>query len=137
MASSQANSHGRRNLEAAYTVTGDKMKEILSIGESSVCMLKTTNGEDGLGIQGSAGFYELKQHIWAIITNNHVVQFTDNEFICSITLTFELHKGFSLKMRAEYVVHITTSPELDATIIEITEEFMLKLKMLGVNFLKE
>ena len=136
MASSQANPQGRRNLEAAYTVTGEKMEEILSIGKSSVCMLNATS-EDGVGFQGSAGFYKLEQNHWALITNNHVVQFTDNEFISSITLTFELHMGFSLKMRAEYVVHVTTSRELDATIIEITEEFMLKLKNLGVNFLKD
>ena len=55
---------------------------------------------------------------------------------CNITLTFELHGGFSLKLRDEYLEHVTTNPILDATIIEITNEFILKLKRLGVNFLQ-
>ena len=135
MASSQSKQH-ERNLDASYTVTIQMMRDICSFGEASVCMLNAATEGDGLRFQGSAGFYELKQNLWAIISNNHVVQFTDNEFICGITLTFDLHGGFGVKMRAEYVEHVTTSPNLDATIIEITEEFMLKLKKLGVNFLK-
>ena len=135
MASYQPNSH-ERNLEAAYNVPVPLVRAILSIAEASVCNLNTAPRGDIVGIQGSAGFYELKQNVWAIITNNHVVQFTDNEFICGIHLTFDLHGGFSLKIRAEYLEHVTTSPYLDATTIEITEEFMIKLKRLGANFLK-
>ena len=135
MASSQSNQH-KRSLEAAYTVPVQLMKEIISKAEASVCILKTAPRDELVGLLGSAGLYELKQNLWAIITNNHVVQFTDNEYICGIILTFELHGGFSLKLRAEYIEHVTTSPYLDATIIEITEEFMLKLKRLGINFLK-
>ena len=134
MASSQSNQH-ERSLEAAYTVPVPLMKAIISKAEASVCILNTPTG-DVVGIQGSAGVYELKQNLWAIISNNHVVEFTDYEFICGITLTFELHGGFSLKLRAEYIEHVTTSPFLDATIIEITNEFMLKLKGLGIIFLK-
>ena len=133
MANSQSNHH-ERSLEAAYTVPVPLMKAIISKAETSVCILNTPPREDVVGIQGSAGLYELKQNLWAIISNNHVVKFTDYEFICGITLTFELHGGFSLKLKAEYIEHVTTSPFLDATIIEITNEFMLKLKRLGLNF---
>jgi hypothetical protein len=135
MARSQSNQH-ERSLEAAYAVSVPKMKEIISTAETSVCILNTPPRGDFVGIQGSAGLYELKQSLWAIISNNHVVEFTDYKFICGITLTFELHGGFSLKLRAEYIEHVTTSHFLDATIIEITNEFMLKLERLGLNFLK-
>ena len=65
-----------------------------------------------------------------------IIEFTDYDFICGITITFELHGGFSLKLRDEYIEHATTSPSLDATIIEITNELMLKLTRLGLNFLQ-
>ena len=111
-------------------------KHMISNAEASVCILNTPLAEDVVGIQGSAALYELKPNLWAIITNNHVVKFTDNEFICGIKFTFQLHGGFSFKIRSEYIEHVTTNPFLDATIIEITKEFMLKLKNLGVNFIK-
>ena len=132
---SQSNQH-QRSFEIAYAVPVPLLKAIVSKAEASVCILNTPPRGDVFGSQGSAGLYVLKQNLWSIISNNHVVEFTDKEFICGITLTFELHGGFSLKIRAEYIEHVTTSPLLDATIIEITKEFMLKLKRLGLNFLQ-
>ena len=123
-------------MEGTYTVPVPLMKSIISYAESTVCILQTAPRGDICGIQGSAGLYEHESMLWAFITNHHIVQFTDIEFITNIHITFELRGGFSLKIRAEYIEFVSTSPNLDATIIGITKEFMLKLRHLGVNFLK-
>ena len=68
--------------------------------------------------------YELANGRFGLITNNHVIPRIDPEFVCSSTFTFE---GFG-RLTPDDIRCVTTSAELEATVIELTEKCVCALK---------
>ena len=78
--------------------------------------------------------YELANGIFGLMTNNHVMPRIDPQFICGSTINF---KGFGqLVLTPDDIRCVTTSVELDATVIELTEKCVSVLRQRGAQFLK-
>lgn len=87
-----------------------------------------------IGVQGTAALYELADGIRATITNNHVLPLTDSAFLSRTAFTFE---RFGRVTFGDADIRIcTTDAELDATVIELTDECVKRLQQMGANFIR-
>ena len=80
--------------------------------------------------------YEMANGVFGLMTNNHVMRMPriDPQFVCGSIINF---KGFGqLVLTPDEIRCFTTSAELDATVIELTEKFVSALKQRGAPFLK-
>ena len=89
---------------------------------------------DTPGLQGSAALYELAAGVFTIATNNHVIPKTNDDFLFNIVFTFE---GLGqIRLSKNEIKFCTTNEELDATVIELTEQSMKRLQQLGAKFIR-
>ena len=89
---------------------------------------------DTAGLQGGAVLYELAEGVFTIATNNHVIPITDADFLAQIEFKFE---GFGqISLSRDEIKFCSTNEELDATVIELTEQCVKRLQQLGSKFIK-
>ena len=100
----------------------------------SVCHVKAPPiSPDIVGLQGTAALYELAEGVFTAATNNHVLPVTDAEFLTRTVFTFE---GLGpIRLSKDDIKCCTTSKELDATVIELTEQCVKRLQQLGAKFM--
>ena len=89
---------------------------------------------DTAGLQRSAALYELATGIFTIATNNHVIPMTNDDFLDNTVFTFEGLRQITLSKND--IKFWTTNEELDATVIELSEECVKRLEQLGAKFLR-
>ena len=89
---------------------------------------------DTAGLQGSAAFYELAEGVFIIATNNHVLKDTDTDFLVRIVFKFEGVEAISLSR--DEIKFCTINKELDATVIELSEQCVKRLQQLGAKFIR-
>ena len=89
---------------------------------------------DTAGLQGSAALYELAEGVFTVATNNHVIPITDTNFLVNTVFTFE---GLGqIKLIEKEIKFCTTNRELDATVIELSEQCVKRLQQLGAKFIR-
>ena len=89
---------------------------------------------DTAGLQGSAALYELAAGVFTIATNNHLIPITNDDFLVNIVFTFE---GLGqIRLSKNEIKFCTTNEELDATVIELTEQCVKRLQQLGAKFIR-
>ena len=83
---------------------------------------------------GTADLYELATGVFVIATNNHVIPNTDANFLINTVFTFE---GLGqIRLSEEEIKFCTTTTELDATVIELTEAGVKRLQQFGAKFIR-
>ena len=89
---------------------------------------------DTVGLQGTADLYELAEGVFTVATNNHVIPVTDTEFLVNIVFKFE---GLGPNTLSENDIKFcTTDKELDATVIELTDAGVKRLREFGAKFIR-
>ena len=89
---------------------------------------------DTAGLQGSAALYELAEGVFTIATNNRVLKDTDTDFLVRIVFKFEGVDALSLSR--DDIKFCTTNEELDATVIELSEQCVKRLQQFEAIFIK-
>ena len=86
------------------------------------------------GLQGSAALYELAEGVFTAATNNRLLPVTDTDFLLRIVFTFE---GVgAIRLSRDEIKFCTTNKELDATVIELSEQCVKRLQRLGAKFIR-
>ena len=86
------------------------------------------------GLQGSAALYELADGVFTIATNNHVISNTNDDFLVNTLFTFE---GLGqIRLSKNEIKFCTINEELDATVIELSEQCVKRLQQLGAKFIR-
>ena len=89
---------------------------------------------DTVGLQGTADLYELAEGVFTVVTNNHVIPFTEADFLVNIVFTVE---GLGqIMLSKEEIKFCTTDRELDATVIELTDTGVKRLQQFGAKFIR-
>ena len=84
--------------------------------------------------QGAIALYEIEKEKCVLITNHHLLPRTDIEFICGSYINFE---GLGrLILHPADIESITTNVELDATVIQLSNDMVFHLTQRGAKFLK-
>ena len=101
----------------------------------SVCLVQAPPvSPDTIATQGTAALYELADGVFTAATNNHVLSFTDSDLLVRVIFTFE---GLGpIKLNKDDIKCCTTSKELDATVIELTDACVKRLEQLGAQFIR-
>ena len=86
------------------------------------------------GRQGTIALYEISMNIFVLITSHHNIPVTDTALLCRCEIIFGTFGKIVLK--PEDIASVSTNPELDATVIELTAQCAAFLKQCGFNFLK-
>ena len=82
----------------------------------------------------SAALYELAEGVFTIATNNHVLKDTDTDFLVRIVFKFDGVEVISLSR--DDIKFCTSNEELDATVIELSEQCVKRLQQLGAEFIR-
>ena len=116
-------------------VTPEKVNGSAAQAKVSVCHLQAPPiPPDTVGLQGSAALYQLAAGVFTIVTNKHVISMTNDDFLESIVFTFE---GLGqIRLSKNEIKFFTTNEELDATVIELTEQCVKRLQQLGAKFIR-
>jgi hypothetical protein len=116
-------------------MTPEKVNESAAQSKFSVCHVQAPPiSPDTIGLQGSATLYELAEGVFTIATNNHVIPITDVDFLVNIVFTFE---GLGqIRLSKKEIKYCTTNKELDATVIELTEECVKRFQQFGAKFIR-
>ena len=124
-----------RTNKCDYDVPISTLQNLLDNAKTSVGLLRVPSMPPDLcPPQGTISLYKISKNIFGLITNNHMMPRTDNEFICGSYINFE---GFGrLVLSNEDIECVTTNEELDATIIELTEQCVALLTQRGAKFLE-
>ena len=114
---------------------GEKHKSASAQAKVSVCHVQAPPiSPNTAGLQGSAAFYELAEGVFTIATNNRVLKDTNTDFLVRIVFKFEEVEAISLSR--EEIKFCTTNEELDATVIELSEQCVKRLQQLGAEFIR-
>ena len=122
--------------ECGYQVPVEKEENLLANSKFSVVYLIAAEviPPDNCPIQGTISIYEMTNGLFGLMKNNHVMPRIDPQFVCGSTINF---KGFGqLVLTPDDIRCVTTSVELDVTVIELTEKCVSALKQRGAQFLK-
>ena len=128
--------HAKNIKECDYYVPVEKVENLLANSKFSVGHLITAEAipPNDCPIQGTISMYEMTNDIFGLMTNNHVMPRIDLQFVCGSTINF---KGFGqLVLTPDDIRCVTTSEELDATVIELKERCVSALKQRCAQFLK-
>ena len=133
--SSGGSSDGDKSNNKFSYVTSEKVNGSAAQAKVSVCHVQAPPiPPDTAGLQGSAALYELAAGVFTIATNNHVIPITDTNFLVNIIFTFE---GLGqIKLSENEIKFCTTNEELDATVIELSEQCVKRLQELGAKFIR-
>ena len=116
-------------------VTSEKVNGSAAQANVSVCHVQAPPiHPDTVWLQGTAILYELAERVFTVATNNHVIPFTNADFLVNIVFTFESFRQIGLS-EAD-ITCCTTSKELDATVIELTEAGMKRFQQFGAKFIR-
>ena len=86
------------------------------------------------GCQGTIALYEISMNIFVLITSHHNLPVTDASLLCRSDIIFG---GIcKIVLKPEDIACVSTNKELDATVIELTDQCVAFLKKCGFNFLK-
>ena len=134
MSSGGSSDDDKLNNEFSY-VTPEKVNGSAAQAKVSVCNVQAPPIlPDTPGLQGSAALYELAAGVFTIATNNHVIPKTNDDFLFNTVFTFE---GLGqIRLSKNEIKFCTTNEELDATVIELTEQSMKRLQQLGAKFIR-
>ena len=122
--------------ECGYHVPVEKEETLLASSKFSVGYLIAAEVilPDNCPIQGTISMYEMTNGLFGLMTDNRVIPRLDPQFVCGSTISF---KGFGqLVLTPDDIRCVTTSAELDATVIELMENCVSALKQRGAQFLK-
>ena len=115
--------------ECGYHKPVEIVENLFKICKFSVGHVRTAEAN-----QGTTSLYQMANGVFGLMTNNHVMPRIDSQFVCGSTITF---KGFGqLVLTPDDIRRVTTSAELDATVIELTERCVSALNQRGAQFLK-
>ena len=88
---------------------------------------------DTIGLQGTADLYELTEGVFTIATSR-VNPVTDANFLVNTVFTFD---GIGqIRLREEEIKFCSTNRELDAIVIELTEDGVNRLKQFGAKLIR-
>ena len=111
------------------------VKSAFAQAKVSVCLVQAPPiPPDTAGFQGSAALYELAEGVFTVATNNRVIPVTDTDFLVRIVLKFEGVEAISLSR--DEIKFCTTNEELDATVVELSEQCVKRLQQLGAEFIR-
>ena len=111
------------------------VKSAFAQAKVSVCHVQAPPiPPDTAGLQGSAALYELVEEVFTVATNNRVIPVTDTDFLVRIVFKFEGVEATSLSR--DEIKFCTTNEELDATVIELSEQCVKRLQQLGAKFIR-
>ena len=121
--------------ETGYAAPVKVYESAFAQAKISVCHVQAPpNPPAIIGDQGTAALYELTEGVFAAATNNHVLPVTGAEFLIRIVFTFE---GLGpITLSKDEINCCTTSKELDATVVELTEQCVKRLQQLGAKFIR-
>ena len=122
--------------ECGYYVPGEKVENLLANSKFSVGYLIAAEAipPNHCPIQGTISMYEMANGVFGLMTNNHVMPRIDPQFVCGSIINF---KGFGQLVLTPHDIRcVTTSAELDATVIELTDKCVSTLKQRNAQFLK-
>ena len=84
--------------------------------------------------QGAIALYEIEKDKCVLITNHHLLPRTELDFICGSYINFE---GLGrLNLHPADIESVTTNVELDATVIQLSNDMVAHLTQRGAKFLK-
>ena len=130
MASDRSSDGGPFNNKDGYVPSVKVYESVLAQANVFVCNVLTPPiTPDTVGLQGTAILYELAAGVFTIATNNRVIPVTDVDFLVNTVFTFDGRNQISLL--EEEIKFCTTNKELDATVIELTEEAVKRLQQFG------
>ena len=109
-------------------------KNFVKAATFAIGLLRATPIDYGMSSkQGTIAFYEIAPNKFGLITNYQMIPHIDPGFVCGSYINFE---GFGrLILRPSDIEAISTSEELDATVIELSESCVALLKERGARFL--
>lgn len=109
-------------------------KNFVKAATFSIGLLRATPIDFGISSkQGTISLYEIATNKFGLITNYQMIPYNDPGFACGSYINFE---GFGrLILRPSDIEVISTSEELDATVIELSESCVALLKERGAKFL--
>ena len=111
------------------------VKSTFAQAKVSVCHVQAPPiPPDTAGLQGSAALYELAERVFTVATNNRVIPVIDTDFLVRIVFEFEYFEAISLSR--DEIKFCTTNEELDATVIELSEQCVKRLQQLGAKFIR-
>ena len=111
------------------------LTKLVNIGNQSICRLSTNS------TQGSAGLIQSQHNgvdYYLLITCNHVLPFTARDDLFDVAIHFEGLPnllGSQDKLQKQWVQFCLTSVKYDATVIELTQDFVKILGDNGATFL--
>ena len=128
-------SGGSSNDEKLNNEFSKKVNGSAAQAKVSVCHVQAPPiPPDTAGLQGSAALYELAAEVFTIATNNHVIPMTNDNFLVNTVFTFE---GLGqTRLSKNEIKFCTTNEELDATVIELSEQCVKRLQQLGAKFIR-
>ena len=134
MSSGGSSDDDKLNNEFSY-VTPEKVNGSAAQAKVSVCHVQAPPiPPDTAGLQGSAALYELAEGVFTVVTNNRVIPVTDTDFLVRIVFKFDGVESITLSR--DEIKFCTTNEELDAIVIELSEQCVKRLQQLGAKFIK-
>ena len=116
-------------------VTSEKVNGSAAQAKVSVCHVQAPPiHTDTTGLQGSAALYELAEGVFTIATNNHMIPMTNDDFLVNTAFTFEGVGPITLSR--DEIKFCSTNEELDATVVELSEQCVKRLQQLGAEFIR-
>ena len=116
---------------------GDKLKKVngsAAQAKVSVCHVQAPPIPPDTVALGTADLYELAEGVFTVATNNHVIPITDTNFLVNTVFIFE---GLGpIKLSEEEIRSSTTNKDQDATVIELTDAGVKRLKQFGATFIR-
>ena len=132
MSSSGSSDNDKFNNKFGYV---PPVKSAFAQAKVSVCHVQAPPiHPDTAELQGSAALYELAEGVFTAAINNRVIPVTDTDFLVRIVFTFEGVGAFRLSR--DEIKFCTTNEELDATIVELSEQCVKRLQQLGAEFIR-
>ena len=116
-------------------MTSEKVNGSAAKAKVSVCHVQAPPiPPDTVVLQGTGDLYELAVGVFTIATNNHVIPMNNDDFLVNTVFTFE---GLGqIRLSKNEIKFCTTSEELDATVIELSEQCVKRLQQLGAKFVR-
>ena len=116
-------------------VTHEKVNGSSTQAKVSVCHVQAPPiPPDTAGLQGNAALYELAEGVFTVATKNRVIPVTDTDFLVRIVFKFE--GVVAIRLSRDEIKFCTTNEELDATVIELSEQCVKRLQQLGAEFIR-
>ena len=133
---SSANSNGDKfSNKFGYAPSVKVYESAFAQAKVSVCHVQAPPiPPDTIATQGTAALDELADGVFTAATNNHVLSFTDYDLLVRVVFTFEFFGP--IRLNKDDIKCCTTSKELDATVIELTDACVKRLRQLGANFIR-